>query len=327
MLLGITCYGCGPGNRDKEQPDVLSDVGTREETSQTGKEEMQEPETGKTELTGEQESLPKDTQEGVQEDTQESLPQEQMTWEEYPWQMIPGSRTMENLLVTALSPVGQTMYIWGGGWNEEDTGAGSDATTLGLSPKWAEFAAQQPADYDYRDYKYWIHNGLDCSGYIGWLIYNLFETENGQEGYVMKAALMAENFAERGWGSFTPAQQVKDWKAGDIMSMKGHVWLCLGTCQDGSVLILHSSLTGVIVCGTTLPNGEKSEAVSLAEDFMSTCYPDWYERYPNCSRAYNYLTDSGQFRWSKEVLSDEWNLSAYSGEEMMDSLKKKLLAN
>ena len=33
-------------------------------------------------------------------------------------------KTLENLLKTALLPIGKTMYIYGGGWNEKDTGAG-----------------------------------------------------------------------------------------------------------------------------------------------------------------------------------------------------------
>ena len=48
---------------------------------------------------------------------------------------------MERLLRTSLLPVGQTMYIWGGGWNQDDAGAGIEAVTLGVSKRWAEYAA------------------------------------------------------------------------------------------------------------------------------------------------------------------------------------------
>ena len=252
--------------------------------------------------------------------------EEDLTWETYPWQLKPGEITMENLLVTAFYPVGQTMYIWGGGWNEQDTGAGVDATTLGVSPLWAEFAKEQTTDYDYHDYKYEIHKGLDCSGYVGWVIYNLFETENGREGYVMKSGEMAENFADRGWGSYTPAKEVTDWKPGDIMSMNGHVWISLGSCPDGSVLILHSSVTGVFVAGTSLKDEKDSQAVRLAEDFMRTYYPEWYERFPDCSRPNRYLTESGRFRWSPETLKDTWNLQSLTAEELLRSLGEKYLA-
>ena len=76
-------------------------------------------------------------------------------------------------------PIGKTMYIYGGGWNENDTGAGIEAMTLGIDPKWAEFAQKQDSSYNFKDYDYkqnkeYIHLGLDCSGYIGWLLYNIF---------------------------------------------------------------------------------------------------------------------------------------------------------
>ena len=55
----------------------------------------------------------------------------------------PDTISLLDFLQTAVQPVGSTMYIWGGGWNEEDTGAGVEAVTLGVSSRWAEFAAGQ----------------------------------------------------------------------------------------------------------------------------------------------------------------------------------------
>ena len=209
------------------------------------------------------------------------------------------------------------MYVWGGGWNEEDTGAGIEAVTLGLSNVWAEFAAKQDASYNYEETMYQIHNGLDCSGYIGWAVYNLFETENGKEGYVLSAIRMAENFAERGWGEYIPMEEVQNWKPGDVMSMKGHVWVVLGTCEDGSVLLVHASAPGIALCGTKLESGGKSQAVRLAEQVMKQYYPEWYERYPECGRGYYYLTSSSAMRWSREVLADEEGLTEMSAEEVI----------
>ena len=80
---------------------------------------------------------------------------------------------MERLLRTSLLPVGQTMYIWGGGWNQDDAGAGIEAVTLGVSKRWAEYAAWQTEQYDFDQTRYQSHDGLDCSGYIGWLLYNV----------------------------------------------------------------------------------------------------------------------------------------------------------
>ena len=182
---------------------------------------------------------------------------------------VPGRTTLLNFLMTAKEPLGKTMYVWGGGWNEEDTAAGEEASSIGVSPRWEEYAAMQDAAYNYETTRYQIHDGLDCSGYVGWTVYNVFETRDGNDGYVGKATRMAEDFASRGWGSYTPASEVSDWKPGDIMSMKGHVWIALGMCADGSVLMLHASPPGVLLCGTLLEDGGTSLAVDLARQYMS----------------------------------------------------------
>ncbi len=231
----------------------------------------------------------------------------------------PGKRTLYNLLLTAIEPLGHTMYVWGGGWNEEDTAAGEEARSIGESPRWKEFFEMQDSTYNYENTRYQIHDGLDCSGYVGWMIYNVFETTDGGPGYVGKATKMAEEFAGKGWGSYTPASSVTDWKPGDIMSMKGHVWISLGMCEDQSVVFLHASPPGVILSGTYLSDGSRSQAVELAETYMRTYYPDWYTRYPECARGYQYLTDSGQMRWN-QTLADEEKMQEMTAEEVLQKL-------
>ncbi len=218
----------------------------------------------------------------------------------------PGVISLENLLRTALLPVGNTMYVWGGGWNEADTGAGVEALTLGVSEQWATYAAAQDSSYNYKDTRYQIHDGLDCSGYMGWVIFNVFKTENAtseEDGYVMSSTKMAETFSAYGWGEYLTTD-ITQWKVGDICSMSGHVWLSLGMCEDGSVLLLHASPPGVRICGTRLSDGSDSQAISLAEQIMSTHYPDWYNRYPACDVGFNYLTDSKVMRWNAETMPD-----------------------
>ncbi len=263
---------------------------------------------------------------------------------------VAGKQTIANLLLTALQPVGNTMYVWGGGWNEEDDGAGYETRRIGVSPQWKQFADEQDADYDFKKTRYQIHDGLDCSGYVGWVIYNVFEDCSGRAGYVMPASYMAWEFAGMGWGRYTPAEQVRDWKAGDIMSAKGHVWIALGMCEDGSVLLLHASPPGVTLCGTpggsqTLPGasaglpgakpraacpagayasyprpGEKSMAELLAEQYMSKYYSGWYERYPECSRDVAYLKKSAQMRWNRATLCDKEGLTEKNAEEILSWL-------
>ena len=241
---------------------------------------------------------------------------------------VAGKQTIANLLVTALQPVGNTMYVWGGGWNEEDDGAGYETRRIGVSPRWKQFADRQTADYDFKKTRYQIHDGLDCSGYIGWIIYNVFEEYAGKKGYVMPAAYMAWEFAGMGWGRYTPAEHVTDWKAGDIMSAKGHVWMALGMCEDCSVLLLHASPPGVSLCGTAGSRRgkhsgisgdlkEKSMAELLAENYMCKYYPEWYERYPNCSRDAAYLRKSAQMRWNRGTLSDAEKLTEKSASEVL----------
>lgn len=228
--------------------------------------------------------------------------------------------TLLELLTVATQPVGNTMYIWGGGWNEEDTGAGIEAVTIGVSPQWAQFAAQQDSSYDYNTTRYQIHNGLDCSGYVGWTIYNVLETENGGEGYVCASTEMARSLADRGFGAYIPAEEMTHWQPGDIMSQKGHCWIVVGMCDDGSVLLLHSSPPGVRFCGTLLPDGTKSQAVSLAETVMKEQYPQWHSRYPDCSSAYNYLTKASALRWNEQTLSDPENLRHMTAQQILSLL-------
>ncbi len=231
-----------------------------------------------------------------------------------------GERSILDFLKIAIKPVGSTMYVWGGGWNEEDTAAGIEAVTIGVSPRWAEFASVQDASYDYNDTTYQIHDGLDCSGYVGWAVYNVLETQNGQEGYVLSSSKMASNYANRGLGTYISAGNIDRWQPGDIMSMSGHVWIVVGMCEDGSVLLLHSSPPGVIFCGTNLSNGNKSQAVIRAEQIMSTYYPSWYAKYPDCARPYWYLTNSSAMRWNRETLNDNENLSSMTANEIVDLL-------
>ena len=176
--------------------------------------------------------------------------------------------TIEKLLQTALKPVGSTMYIWGGGWDGEDSGSGAVSTRIGVSPQWENFARQQDETYDFNEHRYERENGLDCSGFVGWVLYNTFETEEGQTGYVTTSTDLAESLAERGWGHLI--KNPHEFRPGDIVSMEGHVWICLGTCEDGSVLLVHSSPPGVSVCGTLIPrqeeNTKESAAVKLAAE-------------------------------------------------------------
>lgn len=223
----------------------------------------------------------------------------------------PGEKTLKNFIKTALMPAGNTLYIYGGGWAWQDDEASVQAKSIGVSDDWKRFFDSQDDSYTYKDkdnkeenkdastsyYPYgefieYYYAGLDCSGYLGWTLYNTFETENGKGGYVFPSTQNSKRLAERGWGELrrnVPDVTVRDDASvhpGDIISIKGHVWISLGTCKDGSVLMAHSSpslsRTGQPGGGVQIAAiGESKDcgAYKLAQKFMSEYYPEWYERY------------------------------------------------
>lgn len=242
---------------------------------------------------------------------------------------VEGESTVKNFLKTAIAPVGSTMYVWGGGWNKADTEAGTDAKRIGLSPTWRKFASTKTKSYNYKNYRYQIHNGLDCSGYIGWCVYNVLNTKKNQKGYVYSASKQAKKFSQLGFGSYRSAKKVTDYKAGDIMSSTckccGHVWIVIGQCSDGSVVLVHSSPSGVQICGTVTPSGKKnSKAYKLAKKYMKKYYTAWYKRYPKVDRGSTYLSHYGQMRWQTTgnniVLSDPDGYQNMSAEEVLKDL-------
>ena len=213
--------------------------------------------------------------------------------------------TIRQLLETALEPVGSTMYIWGGGWNRVDTGE------MGVPDRWEAFFEKQTSNYNYRYTRYQVNDGLDCSGYVGWVLYNTFNTESGNGGYVMLAQNMAKTYAGWGWGAYESPQAFTDHKAGDIMSLpSGHVFIVIGRCPDESVVIVHASPNGCMINGTVNKKGKKkSQAWKLARKYMRKYYPEWYAKYPDVSRGASYLKSYSRMSWyvdgrKNSVMSD-----------------------
>ena len=272
-------------------------------------------------------------------------------------QGTPGEKTVINFIKTSLMPVGTTLYVFGGGWNWQDTGSAIQARTLGVSDDWVRFFRAQDENYTFRDkdddeskrdpttsyypfggYNEYYYAGLDCSGFVGWTIYNTFETESGKDGYVGSASKMAKRFSDYGWGTFSKdpvssGEGGSRLKPGDIISIKGHVWISLGTCDDGSVLIVHS--TNGFVSRTGQPGGgvalaaigdsKECEAWKLADTYMAKYYPDWYARYTvalsNPDKYFNFESeDAGRFAWdisSGNALSDDLGARGMTPEQIL----------
>ena len=264
---------------------------------------------------------------------------------------IPGEKTLLNFLKTAMEPVGTTLYIYGGGWDWQDVGSSVEARIIGVSPDWVRFfnthdenytykekdGDKEKADpktsyYPYGEYNEYYYAGLDCSGYVGWVLYNTFETENLKDGYVMGSTGTAKKLAARGFGEWT--QDITEMKPGEMMSMNGHIWISLGTCSDGSTLILHSTPSksrtnqpGGGVQISAIGKSADCEAYKLADEYMAKYYPEWYSRYPI------YLCDpdvyftftgenAGKFTWSADVLEDNENIRNMIPQEVLEILFK-----
>ena len=208
----------------------------------------------------------------------------------------PGERTVRNFLRTALMPVGTTLYVYGGAWNWQDDGASVQATSVGLPDEWVTFFQSRDAGYSYKAgdaahsfypfgrYNAYFFAGADCSGYVGWALYNTMYDRDGEAGFVDFADRIAADLSARGWGTAGAAQTIRP---GDIMSMSGHVWIALGSCADGSVVIAHStpsaSRSGCSGGGVQLSavgGSTACEAYRLAQSYMTKYYPQWTERYP-----------------------------------------------
>lgn len=213
-----------------------------------------------------------------------------------------GSNTVKNMLKAALMPVGRCLYVWGGAWNKEDTGAGEEAMSLGVNGRWQQFFDANNAGYDYNKTRYQIHDGLDCTGYLGWTVFQAFGDRYSSSGYVFKSGTVTSTYQRLFGGQYRLPSQVTDYQPCDVMGMNGHVYLVIGRCGDGSVLFLQASPPTVSLCGAP----ENSEAVRLAEQYMAEYRGECFTRYGQgiCSRGGAYLTQYSQFRWSDDVLPD-----------------------
>ncbi len=216
-------------------------------------------------------------------------------------------RTIKNYLAGAIQPVGQALYVWGGGWN--------DSTLKGVSSTWREFYYSQDEDYDYQENG--LNDlsaanrakGLDCSGFVGWATYQVFHSTSGEGyGYTVVANDVGSYYKSKGWGTTLTQSQLKaasyTLKPGDVGYNSGHTWIVIGQCSDKSVVIVHSTPNaGCQLSGTTTPDGDySSQAITLAKKYMSKY--SGYTKYDYHTSAGNYIKNGNYFRWDSSILSD-----------------------
>ncbi len=237
--------------------------------------------------------------------------------------------TIKQYLKTAMQPIGKAVYVWGGGWSVDGLGGSTESRSMGVSPNWSNFFDAQTEDYDYYFTQYQRHDGLDCSGYVGWTIYNIMNKKSGNNGYVMSAKDMARNYASRGWGTYIDKKKVWNYYPGDIMSSDcsdcGHVWIVVGECDDGSVVVLHSSSNaGVQLSGTVDMDGDpNSEAVRLVKKYMKQYFPEWCQKFKTKIRDIKYLSHFGQMTWDvsgKSIMTDPDGYKEMNAEQVLEDL-------
>ncbi len=263
----------------------------------------------------------------------------------------PGKRTIKNFLLTSISPLGHTMYVYGGGWNIEDNGSSFTTRTIGTLPIWDTFYNSTDENYSYKKDTYpingwnrYYYKGLDCSGYVGWTLYNTMYTEKEkEEGFVTKSTGMAKVLSEKyNYGTWNHPTN-KDYKIisemlhpGDIISMYGHVYIVLGTCNDGSIVIIHSTVTesitkveggGVQISAISLNGNTSCEACTLSKEYMEKYYSEWTKKYPIAVRNASFYLSfndelTGIFSWypNEKGLEDPENIRNMNAKEVLKML-------
>ena len=216
-----------------------------------------------------------------------------------------GTKTIKNYLAGALQPVGQALYVWGGGW--------TDSTRKGVSPAWKEWYDSQNSSYDYSYYKDLSAatraKGLDCSGFVGWAAYQVMHTEsNIGSGYTVVSGDVGSYYKSKGWGSIVTQANLSasNWtlKPGDVGYNDGHTWIVIGQCSDKSVVIVHSTpQAGCQIAGTPTPSGNYvSEAIELAKKYMSKY--TGFSKYNYHTSSGNYIRNGNYLRWNRSTLAD-----------------------
>lgn len=122
-----------------------------------------------------------------------------------------------------------------------------------------------------------------------------------------------------------------DFRPGDIYTYgtgQKHVWMCLGICDDGSVLFVHCSEPGVFICGTVPSEGATSKASALSSEYMKRYYIDFYNKFGAPTRIGGKTADGkftgylkySQFKWNDSEMTDPGSLRTMSAADVMNSI-------
>ncbi|MGI6070534.1 MAG: N-acetylmuramoyl-L-alanine amidase family protein [Blautia sp.] len=221
------------------------------------------------------------------------------------------AKTLKNFMLNAMLPVGKCAYVWGGGHDY------SDSTRKGVSSAWEKHYNTMTTSSD-------RSKGLDCSGFVGWAVYNVMNTKSGGENLTGVSGTMLGDYASRGWGvklsqSYMSSQDYRV-RCGDIGGDASHIWIVLGQCEDMSAVIVHSSTNGVQLAGTPVPTtgNSSSQAQKLAAKYMSQFTKYNYSGYTGS----NYLRRAPYFRWNltEGPMKDPDNYRNMSAEQILKDI-------
>ncbi len=229
-------------------------------------------------------------------------------------------KTIKNFLLNSLKPVGSTLYVWGGGHNEQD------ATRKGVSPVWKTYYNSQSGSYDYNNSRYQSTKGLDCSGFVGWSIYQVMQKASGGTYYTTLAEEVASANAARGFGTLWNQSKLSSsgykFVAGDLGCTSGHTWIVLGQCSDKSLVIVHATPPCLQIAGTPTPDGGySSKAIALAQKYMGKYYSGTVNKFGlKCSTGTYYIKGCNIMRWNTSTLKDPDGYRNKTADEILADL-------
>ena len=141
------------------------------------------------------------------------------------------------------------------------------------------------------------------------------QSGNDGSGYITLPEDMANLMLEKGLGYVYPIRSNTIFYPGDIVSTKDHCYIVLGSCSDGSVLLVHTTMDGgVHLSGTVKKNDKYSVASNLAKGYMGRHHAEWFDAHKVPADEY---LNGVVMDWNHLFLDDEREVSTLSAAEVL----------
>ena len=162
-------------------------------------------------------------------------------------------------------------------------------------------------------------NGFDTNGlnHTGWVTYaqnigfGLEHLNYGTRITNPNTSDLNVDEAEDIYGQIVSPSTGYSYRPGDVYTFecheKGHgeyhCWLCLGQCEDGSMLIAHCSPPGACICAITPETGAVNKAVQVSNTYMKRYYTDFNNKFGSQTRLGTYgsanVSATGYLKYSQ----------------------------